>query len=40
MIARNIAPGLNRRFAFEDLELVDSEIIQNEIELANSKSFK
>lgn len=40
MIARNIAPGLNRRFAFEDLELVDSEIIQNEIESAKSKSFQ
>lgn len=40
MIARNIAPWLKRRFAFEDLKLVDWETCENERALARSKRFE
>lgn len=40
MIARNIAPGLKRRFAFEDLLLVDWETCENERALARKKRFE
>ena len=40
MIARNIAPGLKRRFAFENLQLVDWETCENERALARSKRFE
>lgn len=39
MIAKNIAPGLKRKFAFEKLWLVDPEITAKERELAKTKSF-
>lgn len=39
MIAKNIAPGLNRKFAFEKLWLLQSEIIENERKLAKTKEF-
>lgn len=40
MIARNIAPWLKRRFAFEDLQLVDWETSENERALARKKRFE
>lgn len=40
LIARNIAPWLKRKFAFEELQLVDTQIIQEERELAKSKCFE
>lgn len=39
MIAKNIAPGLKRKFAFEKLWLVSSEITENERSLARKKEF-
>jgi 23S rRNA G2445 N2-methylase RlmL len=39
MIAKNIAPGLKRKFAFEKLGLVDPELTTEERELAKTKSF-
>jgi len=39
MIARNIAPGLNRYFAFETLWLVSKDIVENEIKQAKEKKF-
>lgn len=39
MIAKNMAPGLKRKFAFEKLGLVDPEITANERELAKTKTF-
>ncbi|NVP17858.1 class I SAM-dependent RNA methyltransferase [Candidatus Gracilibacteria bacterium] len=39
MIAKNIAPGLKRKFAFEKLGLVSSEITENERSLARKKEF-
>jgi 23S rRNA G2445 N2-methylase RlmL len=39
MIAKNIAPGLKRKFAFEKLGLVNSEITENERALARKKEF-
>ncbi|ATU05758.1 hypothetical protein BKN14_04975 [Candidatus Gracilibacteria bacterium HOT-871] len=39
MIAKNIAPGLKRSFAFERLGLVQSEVIENEKKLAKNKEF-
>ena len=40
MIAKNIAPGLNRYFAFENLVLVDKTLVKEELELAKQKSFE
>ena len=40
MIARNIAPWLKRRFAFEDLQLIDWETSENERALARKKRFE
>lgn len=39
MIAKNIAPWLKRKFAFEKLWLIDSETIENEKNLAKKKEF-
>ncbi|MCP4523958.1 MAG: class I SAM-dependent RNA methyltransferase [Candidatus Gracilibacteria bacterium] len=39
MIAKNIAPGLKRRFAFENLGLVQWEMAENERALARKKQF-
>lgn len=39
MIAKNIAPGLNRTFAFENLWFFDKNIIENEKNLAKQKQF-
>lgn len=39
MIAKNIAPGLKRKFAFEKLWLLQSEIIENERKMAKFKEF-
>ncbi|RKW20652.1 class I SAM-dependent RNA methyltransferase [Candidatus Gracilibacteria bacterium] len=39
MIAKNIAPGLKRKFAFEKLGLIQSEIIENERNIAKQKEF-
>lgn len=39
MIAKNIAPGLKRKFAFEKLWLVSSEITENERLQAKNKEF-
>jgi len=39
MIAKNIAPWLDRYFAFENLKLVDKKIIDEEYKLAESKIF-
>ena len=39
MIARNIAPGLKRKFAFEGLKLIDWETAENERALARKKRF-
>ena len=39
MIAKNIAPGLKRKFAFEKLWLIQSEIIENERNIAKQKEF-
>ena len=40
MIAKNIAPGTGRYFAFENLVLVDKTLVKEEIELAKQKSFE
>ena len=40
MIAKNIAPGLDRYFAFENLVLVDKKLVTEELELAKTKSFE
>jgi len=40
MIARNIAPWLKRKFAFEWLQLVDWETSENERALARKKRFE
>lgn len=40
MIARNIAPWLDRYFAFENLVLVDKTLVKAELEMAKSKKFK
>ena len=40
MIARNIAPGLLRYFAFENLLLVDKKITEEEIQKAKKKKFE
>ena len=40
MIAKNIAPGLDRYFAFENLVLVDKKLVKEELELAKSKVFE
>jgi len=40
MIAKNIAPGLKRRFAFENLWLVQWEMAENERALARTKTFE
>lgn len=40
MIARNIAPWLNRYFAFEKLWLVSKDLVETEIKLAEEKEFK
>lgn len=39
MIAKNMAPGLKRKFAFEKLALVDPEITNKERELAKTKTY-
>jgi putative N6-adenine-specific DNA methylase len=39
MIAKNIAPWLNRDFAYQKLWLIQSEITENEIALAKTKIF-
>jgi putative N6-adenine-specific DNA methylase len=39
MIAKNIAPGLDRYFAFENLVLVDKKLVWEELKLAKSKIF-
>ncbi len=39
MIAKNIAPGLTRFFAFEKWDFIDKNLMKNEIELAKSKIF-
>jgi len=39
MIARNIAPGLNRYFAFETLWLAHKDVVENEIKQAKKKKF-
>ncbi len=39
MIAKNIAPGLDRYFAFENLILVDKKLVEEELKLAKSKTF-
>lgn len=39
MLAKNIAPGLKRKFAFEKLGLVNPEITENERVLASKKQF-
>jgi len=39
MIARNIAPWLNRYFAFETLSLVSKDIVDSEIKQAKEKRF-
>jgi putative N6-adenine-specific DNA methylase len=39
MIAKNIAPWLNRKFAFEKLGIVSSEITENERLLAKKKEY-
>jgi len=40
MIAKNIAPGIDRYFAFENLVLVDKKLVTEELELAKSKKFE
>jgi len=40
MIAKNIAPGTRRYFAFENLVLVDKKLVEEELELAKSKKFE
>ncbi len=40
MIAKNIAPGLNRYFAFENLVLVDKKLVSEELDLAKTKKFE
>lgn len=40
MIAKNIAPWLDRYFAFENLILVDKKLVTEELELAKSKVFE
>ena len=40
MIAKNIAPWLKRRFAFENLWLVNYEMSENERTLARNKTFE
>ena len=39
MIAKNIAPGLDRYFAFENLVLVDKKLVEEELKFAGSKVF-
>lgn len=39
MIAKNIAPGINRYFAFEKLILVDKILVEKELEEAKSKQY-
>jgi len=39
MIAKNIAPWLDRYFAFENLILVDKKLVEEELKLAESKIF-
>ena len=39
LIAKNIAPGLDRYFAFENLVLVDKKLVAEELEIAKSKKF-
>lgn len=39
MIAKNIAPWLHRKFAFEKLGILQSEIVENERKLARKKEF-
>ncbi len=39
MIAKNIAPGLNRTFAFENFSWMDSQILEDEMEKARAKVF-
>ncbi|MDD3645837.1 MAG: class I SAM-dependent RNA methyltransferase [Candidatus Gracilibacteria bacterium] len=39
MIAKNIAPGLNRYFAFERLLLVDKTLVEKELEDARKKEY-
>ena len=40
MIAKNIAPGLRRNFAFEWLELVDEALVDEEKKRAKEKEFE
>jgi len=40
MLAKNIAPGLDRYFAFENLVLVDKKLVEEELKLAESKKFE
>jgi len=39
MIAKNIAPWLNRTFAFENFFWIDSQVLDNEMDRAKSKVF-
>lgn len=39
MIAKNIAPGLKRKFAFEKLQLIPSEMVEYERKIAKTKEF-
>ncbi len=40
MIAKNIAPWINRKFAFEEISLVDSEVTKNERMAARKRQFE
>ncbi len=40
MIAKNIAPGLDRHFAFQNLVLVDKKLLDQELKIAKSKQFE
>jgi len=40
LIAKNIAPWLDRYFAFENLVLVDKKLVTEELELAKTKKFE
>jgi len=40
MMAKNIAPWINRTFAFEDRWWIDKKLISEEIDIAKSKIFK
>jgi 23S rRNA G2445 N2-methylase RlmL len=39
MIAKNIAPGLKRAFAYEKLGLVNWELSENERAIARTKTY-